>query len=236
MNSHVLSSASLIVRRLATCFATGRQRLLGALVLAGVCTAGYASIGIFNVSRLGWVNVPAVQAFRVDRMIPFTPAWVWIYLLYYPFCFLPLFLREVRENPSVFSQTLVAFALQFGACFGFFLLWPLRMHHPVLSSGINANILRLLYGFDLGYNSFPSLHVTNCVFVSCLYLHLRGLRQALPVCGVAGLIAVSTLLVKQHFFSDILVGALLGWGSFVCAFTLVPATSRLGPESRSRRA
>ena len=32
------------------------------------------------------------------------------------------------------------------------------------------------------------------------------------------MIAASTLLIKQHFLSDVLLGALLGWASFALAF------------------
>ena len=193
---------------------------MGALALALFCGGGFAATSLFNVSHHGIEHLPAIQALKLDAEIPFVPSWVWIYLLYYPFCFLPLFLREVREDPKTFTRTILAFGLQFGISFAVFLLWPLRMTHPRLPLGINGIILHKLYAVDLGFSSFPSLHLANIVFVSLLFLRLRGARKGAMIFIVAGLIAASTLLVKQHFISDVLAGAFLGWGSFILAFGL----------------
>jgi membrane-associated phospholipid phosphatase len=199
-------------------FMKGRHRLIAAAILAFVCGTGFAAIGTFNRHRFGLTLLPSPQAFALDRYIPFVPEWIWVYLLYYPFCFLPLFIREVRNDPRTFRRTLTAFALQFIVSFAFFVFLPLRMAHAGLPSGLNGQVIGSLYGFDLGFNSFPSLHLANIVFVSCLFIHLRGKYWGLAVgCG-ALLIAASTLLIKQHFVSDVLLGAFLGWGSFALAF------------------
>jgi membrane-associated phospholipid phosphatase len=195
-------------------FAKGWNRLFGAFFLAAVCGGGFVAIGVFNVTRFGVRPLAAIQAFRWDAAVPFISGWVWIYLLYYPFCFLPLLLKEVRNDADTFTKTVMAFSIQFGISFAFFLLWPLRMVHPVLPASFNGAILKRLYAFDLGFNSFPSLHVANIVFVSLLVLRLRGRRWGAVVVALAALIAMSTVLVKQHFVSDVLAGALLGWGSF----------------------
>jgi len=208
--------ASSLERNTATpFFAKGLHRILGASFLALMCGGGFVMISLFNVSRVGLHSMPAIQSFGWDKDIPFVPGWVWVYLLYYPFCFLPLLLSEVRDDSETFTKTMTAFSLQFGVSFTFFLLWPLRMVHPMIPLGLNGRILHQLYSFDLGFNSFPSLHLANIVFVSFLFLRLRGRRWALLVFGVAALIAMSTVLIKQHFISDVVMGALLGWGSFI---------------------
>ncbi|HVO33580.1 MAG TPA: phosphatase PAP2 family protein [Elusimicrobiota bacterium] len=200
-----------------------RNRIIGALSLALICGLGFTLIGIFNRERFGLSSAPtAIQAFRLDGQIPFVPGWIWFYLMYYPFCFLPLFLREVRNHPPIFLRSVVAFLLQFGASFVIFLLWPLRMVHPILPPGLDGRILHGLYGFDLGFNSFPSLHLSNIVFVTLLFWRLRGRFLGGMVGMGALLIAVSTLLVKQHFVSDVVTGALLGWATFALLFSRAP--------------
>ena len=65
----------------------------------------------------------------------------------------------------------------------------------------------LLYRVDAPGNNFPSLHVANCVFASLLsshYSHTLGL-----VLGMyAVLVALSTMLVKQHWLADCVGGGL----------------------------
>jgi len=199
-------------------FETGRSRIFGAVSLALFCGGGFAATSLFNVSRRGLEHLPAIHSLRLDGAIPLVSGWVWIYLLYYPFCFLPLLLQDVRNDPSTFKKTITAFGLQFGISFVVFLLWPLRMAHPVLPHTFNGAILHQLYAVDRGFSSFPSLHVANIMFVSLLFLRFQRARPAVVVCGIALLIAASTLLVKQHFLSDVLVGAFLGWASFAITF------------------
>lgn len=207
-------------------FAKGRGRLLGAMSLALACGGGFAATCLFNVSRHGLEVFHAPHSLPLDVSIPFVPGWVWVYMLYYPFCFLPLFLRDVRNDPGVFTRTVLAFGLQFGISFAIFLAWPLRMMHPVLSPGLNGAILKQLYACDLGFNSFPSLHLANIVFVSLLYSRLRGIRAGILVSSVALLIAASTMLVKQHFVLDVVAGAFLGWASYVVAFSIGRPTAK----------
>ena len=155
---------------------------------------------------------------HLDGWIPFVPAWVWIYVLYYPFCFLPLALREIRDDPDAFVRTAWAFSLQFGFSYLCFLALPLQITHPALAGGLASDLLRKIYLADNGFNSFPSLHVANVTFVVLLFERLRGTRAALPLALLAVLIALSTVLVKQHYIPDVILGAVLGWATFTHAF------------------
>ncbi len=199
-------------------FSRIRYRLAAAFALAFFCSAGFVAISYVNFRRFGFVQVPPIHDSRLDAWIPFEPGWVWVYLLYYPFCFLPLFLREVRGDAVIFRRTLCAFAMQFGVSFVFFLLLPLRMTHSALPSGLEGHLIGALYRVDLGFNSFPSLHLANITFISLLFYRLRGAIRGAAI-GIAALfIAASVLLIKQHFVSDVLLGALLGWASFALFF------------------
>lgn len=146
-----------------------------------------------------------------ENRIPCLPSWTWIYFGYFPFLFTPIFLREVRQQIGLFRRAALGFALQYGVAFIFFFLIPVRMERPVPpSGGWSESAMAFLYRIDPGFNIFPSLHVSNCFFVSSLLWRLRGPKLGAPAWIMTGLITTSTLLVKQHYFVDLVVGAILG--------------------------
>jgi membrane-associated phospholipid phosphatase len=200
-------------------FAKAKHRLLAAFLLAAACGTGFAAISFFNRERFAATVLPTLHALWLDHHIPFVSEWVWVYLCYYPFCFLPAFFWKVRNDPQTFRRTLAAYGLQFGVSFALFLMVPLRMVHAEVPPGLNGQILSTMYAFDSGFSSFPSLHVANVVFVAILVNRLQGKLRGLGVSVIALLIAISTLLVKQHFVADVITGALLGWGSFALTFS-----------------
>jgi membrane-associated phospholipid phosphatase len=194
-------------------------RILMACGLGAFCGGGYAASGVFNQQRFLLGEAPRLPLDFFSWQIPFSPSWVWIYILYYPFCFLPLLLAPVRKDPSVFLRTVLGFALQFAICFAFFFIWPIQMVHPEALPGLNGQIITHLRGFDGGFNAFPSLHVANTAFVALLFLRFRP-WAGWGLLGGSFLIAVSALLIKQHYFYDVLAGALLGAACFYAVFQI----------------
>ncbi len=157
---------------------------------------------------------------NLDKLIPFRPGWVWVYLLYFPVCFLPLLYREVRQEIGVFRRTAVGFAAQFLLASPFFLLIPLHMvrpeFHPVT---ISEHTLHWFYGIDPGFNIFPSLHVANIAFLACLTDKLRGALPGFAIWLFCLLTALSALFVKQHYLVDLPAGLFLGVLCYRLAFS-----------------
>src|SRR5262249_12574771 len=96
----------------------------------------------------------------------------------------------------------------------FFLLWPIAT--PESWRALNQRrdwserFLAFVQKFDSRENSFPSMHTSVAMLTA---LHLR------PSLGEWAflfplLITTSCLFTKQHYFVDLIPGALLGAGAF----------------------
>jgi membrane-associated phospholipid phosphatase len=175
---------------------------------------------------LDWYNARLLVAgrrfwdlsFSWERRIPLRPAWVWLYMLYFPACFLPLLFPEVWWDIDVFRRTAASFGLQYLIAFPLFLL-PICMVRPrFVPVTASERLLAWLYRFDPGFNIFPSLHVANTAFLACWTWRLRGALAGAIAWLFCSLIALSALFVKQHYFIDLPAGVLLGAGCYRLAF------------------
>lgn len=139
----------------------------------------------------------------VDGYIPWVPAAVFFYYLYYIWVFIPPILAKTRE--ALYHVWAVYAVLLLTACITF-VGFPGRIYHPSFEIDSLANwLLNVVYSTDKGYNLFPSLHAAHAFFVAgYVYANRRAMLWViLP--GSLGIIA-STVLIKQHYFVDILGG------------------------------
>jgi membrane-associated phospholipid phosphatase len=92
----------------------------------------------------------------------------------------------------------------------FFLVMPVRDADPALDPA-NAlqEMLVLNRGLDRSHNAFPSMHVGLATLLALIGAR-RSRAWGMALGGAAVVIAVSTLLVKQHFLVDLPAGALVG--------------------------
>jgi SAM-dependent methyltransferase len=156
-----------------------------------------------------------------DSFIPFSAAWVWPYLLYFPLCLAPLLLAPVRSDVAIFRSTAHGFLLQFVAAFVVFLAVPSGVTLPVVppDAGLSEAAVGLIHRLDPGFNVFPSLHVANAVYVACVVSRFTGVPGRAAAWATAAAVAASTVLVKQHYLADVPAGAALGLTAFVAAFS-----------------
>ena len=157
---------------------------------------------------------PLDMSVWLDHALPLSPLWILIYAMIYPATTAPLFV--VRE-PMAFRR--VAFAFMVSALIGLlcFLLFPVHMtlrpeYSSLPSEGFINWGVQLCYALDKPSGCFPSLHVTYATLAALVC------AKANPPTGrvmwvVAILIDLSTMLVKQHFFADVLAGTALAYGS-----------------------
>ena len=145
-----------------------------------------------------------VLSTKLDLLMPFVPGFVWLYLLYYIFCFTPIL---VITNMDTFRRIALGYLLEGMISFVIFLFYPTKMIRPeIIGNSISDKLLTAVYHIDPGFNVFPSLHVANSLFVALIFYHYNK-KIGLIFWVIALLISVSIFFVKQHYFVDFIGGA-----------------------------
>lgn len=194
-------------------------QVLLALALAAGLTIAFFGLDHMNLERYragAWIWDPCLAC---EADIPYAPRWIWVYITYYPLCFSPLLLGEIRKERSLFWRMVGAYLMQFGTGFAFFLLLPSRMARPLVAGeGLTRTALEWVYRLDPGFNIFPSLHVSVLVFTAWLFGRFRGRAGGFAFGTAAALVSASAVLVKQHCLVDLVAGAALGTAAFSLLF------------------
>lgn len=158
----------------------------------------------------GWARVGAVHApeLALDRLLPLTPVWALIYGALYAFLIvLPVFVVQQKE---MIRRTVWAYVTVWSVAYACFLLYPTVAPRPdkVTGEGFAVWGLKFLYDADPPYNCFPSIHVAHS-FVSALACHRVHRTLGLVAVSCASLVAIATLLTKQHYVADVIGGIFL---------------------------
>lgn len=142
----------------------------------------------------------------IDEKIPFLIPFVLAYLSMYILALLPYFLVKKKDD---FRQLALVYFVILSFCYLIFLLFPVEMIRPSLAwvSGLLGFLMNWLYSIDPGYNCFPSIHVAIAFFVGLVCFRYQ--KRYWWVLTWAILVAVSTLLIKQHYFLDVVGGWLV---------------------------
>lgn len=167
----------------------------------------------------------------LDRALPLIPSWALVYGALYLFLIL-LPILVVRQD-ALIRRTVHAYLLVWISAYAFFfVLYPTQAPRPevVPVEGFGAWGLRALYSSDPPYNCFPSLHVAHS-FVSAFSSHRVHGRLGIVAITCAFLVAVSTLVTRQHYILDAIAGiglAILAWLIFLRGYpaSAVPESDR----------
>jgi membrane-associated phospholipid phosphatase len=158
---------------------------------------------------------PALNlSIRLDAIFPLIPAFIIVYLSAYVQAVMPYFvLTEIR---TVRKGALVYF-IAIGVAYIVFLLLPGKIDRPILiGTDIFSWILAKAYLIDKPYNMFPSLHVALSFIPA--FLCFRVNRRYWFMFPWSITIALSTLLVKQHYIVDVFAGFFLACATYFIVF------------------
>lgn len=150
----------------------------------------------------------------LDRMVPLVPAFIWIYILAFPFWAVNYILAAQRGKDQFYRFVATDLTIHL-TCFILFLVIPTTNIRPELTgSSISEKILGIVYAMDGGAhpsNLFPSIH---CYVSWMCYRGLKGAKE-IPVWYqrfsfvFAALIIISTQVLKQHYIVDAVAGVAL---------------------------
>ena len=159
-----------------------------------------------HVTEHYWVSyVP------LDDKIPFVPAFVLAYVMWYPFLFGTGLYAMARDVPA-FRRYMAYTIGSLSMCLFICTIFPNGQNlRPDLAgrSGVFTRLIALLYAADTNTNSLPSMHVVGAAgAMLCVFdlTHKKGFRAASVV--VCVLICASTVFIKQHSILDTLAGFL----------------------------
>lgn len=169
---------------------------------------GWGCIGLVYDTSNRWQGIGQVlQPGPIDRLIPFDPAGVWLYLSF--FLLIPIAYFRCPEHRLPWLRN--AFQISALTAGVVFLAWPTTLSYPVDSgSTLSSSLLATLTQVDSMQNCFPSLHMALTVLaVWALHDERRPAKNALFWLWGLG-IAFSIIQLRRHLFIDLAAGTALG--------------------------
>jgi membrane-associated phospholipid phosphatase len=151
----------------------------------------------------------------VDNWFTLKPWWIWVYSgIYYPVIVFMIFsFRDMRH----FNYTCISFFVLLLIQMIFFVYFPVKTpdswRNLVPGNSITHRFMRYVQTLDQSNNCFPSMHISVSTLTSLhLMANIDGVGTWIFIFPI--LIGFSALYTKQHFFLDLLPGAVVGWFSY----------------------
>ena len=170
----------------------------------------------------------------LDTWVPLSPIWVWMYAFIFLIAVLPTAFINERK---LFYKMAMAYGVVQCVAFIMFVAYPVRMTlrpETIPIDSFHTWGLQLCYFVDKPVNCCPSLHVAMAFMGAlCTYKADRFIGQL--AIGLAVLISLSTMFVKQHFLLDVTVGLVLSTTAFHFLVGKAPYTENPAHQSRNRK-
>lgn len=150
-----------------------------------------------------------------DMAVPLQPWWVIIYVLSFPFWAL-MYILIAREGEEQCAKLVITDIVAKIICGVFFVVMPTTIARPELGDGLGDFLLGIIYGVDMPFNLFPSIH---CLVSWLCFIGIRKEKNAsfklkLYTCAFAIAICLSTQLTKQHYIVDLVSGVVMAEGLY----------------------
>lgn len=166
-------------------------------------TIGYFLFGYYFVDWLNHGRVITVPLYLPgETAIPFWPTAIYAYLLVGPCVF--LFYRYAGTW-SLYWRGIRAYWLLFAIHAAGYLLYPITIDRPapIADGSLTIWLTQLYFTLDPPRNLFPSFHVSQCFLFSLLFWNTRK-PWGYVLLLMTTLVALSTILLKQHYIADVL--------------------------------
>ncbi len=148
----------------------------------------------------------------IDQALPVLPLFVVPYVSLQPFIYgsLVIFLLF---RARIFQSAVLSMIVTFLVSYIFFAFLQTYVDRPVLTGNdVFTSMVRDVYAGDHPYNDFPSLHVSTSTIIA-IHRWRFGRKYTLPLIVWAALVAMSTVMIRQHYVADIAGGLILAFGT-----------------------
>jgi membrane-associated phospholipid phosphatase len=187
----------------------------------------YAWILYFASNHQTLVPARFLPLTAVDTRTPFLPWTGWIYAAVFV---MPVFACLAARTDADVRALVFSFAGMITLDTIVFIAYPTVYPRPVFRfvswTGFPLALVRL---GDTPLNCFPSQHV-SVAFLTAFYLRRFSKSWGTPCLLLAIAIAISTLTTKQHYFWDVIAGALAAGAAYRLAAPPRAATGQFAAE------
>lgn len=167
----------------------------------------------FVINNASETKRPRLKAdIALDRLIPFVPELIVVYLSTYVFGLAPFVLISDTRLFMLTAASYVAIALVSSTVHA---LCPsqVQRHEFAESPSVSWRLITWFQGICKPYGNFPSTHAAFTVVTVTIGFVVGGPALGGLFLVWAGLILWSTLATKQHYVLDILAGCAIGAGA-----------------------
>ena len=177
--------------------------------------------------------------FKIDHMIPFIPAFVVPYILW--FAWIPLAcIILLLYDEDMFIRTRRLLIIGMTAFLIISAVFPTKLDlrpDTLPDNGIFCQLLNVIYSADTSTNVFPSIHVYNtCAIWHAVYASNNGILGKrwfkISTTVLSILIILSTMFIKQHSILDVIGGIVM----FVLVYYIILIFFEKGLDRRSVKA
>jgi membrane-associated phospholipid phosphatase len=144
----------------------------------------------------------------LDRALPVVPIFAVPYVSLIPYIGVSLiaflFFR-VRVYRSAAITMIVVWFISYAF---YFFLQSYIARPEIIGTDPFSQMVRTIYGSDQPYNDFPSLHTSLSTIIAIHWWRVDR-RIGIPAAVWTALIVASTVLIKQHYFADLVGGLVL---------------------------
>lgn len=191
------------------------------LVFLILYSIGFAIIEHINVLHYTVIHTP------LDDMIPFCEVFIIPYLSWFVYAFLFVIYMFLQDEKA-YHRICAWFAIGMSLFLVVSVLFPnilLLRPETMPRHNVFTWLCSLIYKSDTPTNVTPSIHVYNSIGVmievwhtNCKRVRSRGRKIAMDIWGIV--IILSTMFVKQHSVSDVLVAIGLSLVVYVMIYRL----------------
>jgi membrane-associated phospholipid phosphatase len=188
-------------------FYTGWKNAIFSILLA---------VGVYFTSQIYILlnHGPAVINLHsaLDSAISVVPVFVIPYISLQPYIYATLVLFLLFRTKYFLAACLAMITVWF-ISYGFYYFLQSEVIRPVLSgTDIFSRLVMRVYAVDNPYNDFPSLHTSLSTILAIHWVKIN--RHVGIILGIwTTLIVASTLLIKQHYIPDVILGLALAFGA-----------------------